>query len=69
METCLNALFVLAGSHTTLGELIEKLALTKDQVIMFADNLVKDLLKQYSFPSLNSYLKHRQNKEMRQVAE
>jgi hypothetical protein len=48
---------------------MKKLTLTKDLVIIFAQNLIQELLSVGKYPSLSSYVKYRQNVEAKKIVE
>ena len=68
-ETCLNALYVLTSSSESLEELLIKMTLTKDQIVIFAQNLIQELLTSGKYPTLEKYIKYRQTIEAKEIAE
>lgn len=68
-ETLVNALYVLSSGPQGLEDLMAKLVMTKEQVLVFAQELIIELLATFKYPSMNSYVKYRQTIKAKELAE
>lgn len=67
-ELCMNALHVLPNSPGALEKLMSNFGISKEQVLVFAQELILELFSTFKYPSMNTFVKYRQITKAKQLA-